>query len=751
MKRVVLAIIGVVLFNFCGAVVSVADDEVEKYEISASDIKDGLQVYIQLANTSEFPDKFLVAYPNNNNQESVKINDALTTDNKDYALWTLVATGNNDVFYTDRPTYYLYNEASKKYYGNSVSASNISPGNQRMVDNTDKAYAFSFLTKSEIDEKEPRPGTWTNKRTPMVIYNNDENEMFVHHSNEDGSWFRLGRYGSYIYVYYYSSSSLTIYGSNQAMLVYSAQRPSEYTLREELADAIKDYGGLSLVGGTNPGEYDAAVVNAYNAAVEAANNVSESATDDEIRAIIDNLKAQYDTVSALQPNPITDGYYYIMCANQSVANMVVYDPKDKDNVLLHAINTANPDGADIFYISQTASGQYVIQNLGTKRYINRMVDVNNIALTDTMPTATYQQFEIQQTGSGQYYWKDSGTQFYYNKNGTTLNRYYKFTDLNSVGSWYLRPVAQSIIDSLMPSATYTDTDGNLVATGSVSVAGLQSALEANGDVASIDLTGATLPADLTGESLNAMMSGNQVAYLPEGAALTGNNLVVDGMCANLVLTDKTTFAPAMAFTATTATITRQLYPGLNTVCLPFAFTASDIKGARDVKIYVYESTDDATVTFNTASEVEAGQAAIVSIGGTGDEAAQYTITKSAADIAIQPVKDDVIAGTFVRLTPGEGAYKLNQAGTAFVQTTATSTVLPFRFYLKSGTNGSASFSLVLSDDDDPTGLSTATDGGYTLKEIRGIYDVNGQQLQSPRKGLNIFRFSDGTTRKVYVK
>ena len=34
------------------------------------------------------------------------------------------------------------------------------------------------------------------------------------------------------------------------------------------------------------------------------------------------------------------------------------------------------------------------------------------------------------------------------------------------------------------------------------------------------------------------------------------------------------------------------------------------------------------------------------------------------------------------------------------------------------------------------------------KEVQGIYNVNGQQVKNPEKGVYIIRFTDGTSTKV---
>ena len=51
---------------------------------------------------------------------------------------------------------------------------------------------------------------------------------------------------------------------------------------------------------------------------------------------------------------------------------------------------------------------------------------------------------------------------------------------------------------------------------------------------------------------------------------------------------------------------------------------------------------------------------------------------------------------------------------------------------------------------DPTDIEQTELGGMDFKEVKR-YSVNGQRLDTPTKGLNIVRMSDGSTRKVLVK
>ena len=58
--------------------------------------------------------------------------------------------------------------------------------------------------------------------------------------------------------------------------------------------------------------------------------------------------------------------------------------------------------------------------------------------------------------------------------------------------------------------------------------------------------------------------------------------------------------------------------------------------------------------------------------------------------------------------------------------------------------------VALTDEDPkPTGISTMEYVPMTTNKT--IYDLQGHQLAQPKKGLNIIRMSDGTTKKVIIK
>lgn len=71
------------------------------------------------------------------------------------------------------------------------------------------------------------------------------------------------------------------------------------------------------------------------------------------------------------------------------------------------------------------------------------------------------------------------------------------------------------------------------------------------------------------------------------------------------------------------------------------------------------------------------------------------------------------------------------------------------------TNGETFYGEVRSFTTEPgaTGIYEITDGGSSAAEVHEVarYNLNGQPIDTPERGINIIRYSDGSTRKVVVK
>ena len=397
--------------------------------MAVTDIKDGSKIILQ-DGPNGYTDKFMVAYPDNANGNAVKCDDA-----DKFTVWQLEATGSNDAIYTSKPTYYMKDLASGKYFG-ATDNTTIVETNKRMVDGTTSAYAFCFLTKAEIDAQE--------SGRSMNVYS-CENPVFVHHSNSDNTWFRLSRFGGYGQVYYISS---TVYPTNndwQAWNLLSGE--SNYTISEELEDVLAKYGDISFPNtGSDPGCFDSTLVTPFNNAIAKAKALTAANTRQEYRAAIDSVKSTYAIAKTAVVNPIVEGYYYIESAWSEKAgqNIVAYDPNDESNVLANHANTNS--AYDIFHLTIVGDGQYQLQNVGSKLYVGQAQDNNSVTLVESPADGVYQ--VLTYDADGQYKWRDNKTTFTYYITNNSIGRYYG-QSTSGFDAWYLRTVPQDIIDEIL--------------------------------------------------------------------------------------------------------------------------------------------------------------------------------------------------------------------------------------------------------------------------------------------------------------
>lgn len=97
---------------------------------------------------------------------------------------------------------------------------------------------------------------------------------------------------------------------------------------------------------------------------------------------------------------------------------------------------------------------------------------------------------------------------------------------------------------------------------------------------------------LQGVTINVADNPNVIILARAGQVTNDHNVVVDGVCDNLVLTDKMPFVAPSAFVARQASYVRTDAPEWGTVCLPFAvssndqvqyYTLAEVKGLSDTE------------------------------------------------------------------------------------------------------------------------------------------------------------------------
>jgi hypothetical protein len=277
----------------------------------------------------------------------------------------------------------------------------------------------------------------------------------------------------------------------------------------------------------------------------------------------------------------------------------------------------------------------------------------------------------------------------------------KDMEMTSTDSKVFKPYnynASVLSGSLIAESTLPNLYGNYTTDA---ITALNSKIGSNSSITSVDLSNAT---DIASAATLNTANENTLFYLPEGKSVANTTNVVSGKeCTKLLLTEDKPFAATKAFTAASASYTRNTTAsGWYSLCLPFATTIPS-----GVSIEKYESVDKAanTVTFISTSSPEANIPYIFKTSEKGD----VTFTATNVNVpATTNLTDGYFTGTFSTLQAGtiEGKYALKADGSGFAMASATAYVSPFRAYLNE--NLSAKALSILHNDVD--GISAPVHG-----------------------------------------
>lgn len=243
-----------------------------------------------------------------------------------------------------------------------------------------------------------------------------------------------------------------------------------------------------------------------------------------------------------------------------------------------------------------------------------------------------------------------------------------------------------------------------------------------------------------------------------------------------------------------AKVTYQGYTGAyGTLCLPFAFTASNITADNGNAPTLYTLTGTTSYDDNRkmtiadatkATKLDANQPAIVVNTNTNGSNISYTVSKDnavithteAADLNITNPEDnkqtdatiDVekelnsgnLQGVYSMRHPEKESYVLqkqqhdNEVMFHKVVSDTQPMMTQFRAYFtlppSSPAKASSTIGLRFLQGDQPTGIESAQQSVTTAKVV-ARYNAIGERITTPVKGLNIMRMSDGTTKKIIVK
>ena len=206
--------------------------------------------------------------------------------------------------------------------------------------------------------------------------------------------------------------------------------------------------------------------------------------------------------------------------------------------------------------------------------------------------------------------------------------------------------------------------------------------------------------------------------------------------------DESSNYTAVASSNTTVTLTRSINANKwSTIVLPFDIASGDITTifGDGASIAELKSGDASTLTFSTTltdSKMKANQPYAIKVASNFTSATINGVTIVNAT-PTQTVGDWNFEGTYSSTSVPEGSYyfKSNQ----LYQRSAghTTSMKPFRAYLTytGGTQTAPALNFVI--DGDVTGIAHITADGQMNLEEGAVYNLNGQRVAQPTKGLYI--------------
>ena len=264
----------------------------------------------------------------------------------------------------------------------------------------------------------------------------------------------------------------------------------------------------------------------------------------------------------------------------------------------------------------------------------------------------------------------------------------------------------------------------------------------NDGITSIDMRNTTTK-DV---DVNAMRGEHSNVLVFADEAYNANNIVANGNCAKLVLTNAQSFATPEDFKAADVSITRQVCAGNNTLCLPFYVSKEDL-GAQAIATYMgtEEKDGNTIINFDKQLYVDANKPFIAQF----DEAKETLTFKDKGVVNTPADMGNSFTGTY---TPGsaKGKYGLNARG-LFQKGGETAKINAFSAYLTLSEAQEAR-PILLAIGGESTGINAATiaNGNETVK----VYNLQGC-LIATTKSLNDLHLASGVyivnNKKVIVK
>lgn len=250
---------------------------------------------------------------------------------------------------------------------------------------------------------------------------------------------------------------------------------------------------------------------------------------------------------------------------------------------------------------------------------------------------------------------------------------------------------------------------------------------------------------VTGTDVDLTTAANPNALFKANAGVLANdkNVIVDDVCANLELTDGQPFKAPATFTATNASFSKRVSDaGYATMVIPFAAALP-----TGVKAYNLTGVAGESITYSTAATIAANSPVMIE---ANENVSGYEFTASNVEIAATAngvVTNGLLNGGYATMTAAADAnnYVLQKNGddvNFYLVTGTAATVKPFRAYL---TAPATARELTLNFGE-TTGISASLMNSDERIVKSEVYNLNGQRVAAPQKGLYIVN-----GKKVIVK
>lgn len=297
----------------------------------------------------------------------------------------------------------------------------------------------------------------------------------------------------------------------------------------------------------------------------------------------------------------------------------------------------------------------------------------------------------------------------------------------------------------------TDEDkenGILKVGGEIKSASVAAFVKGKSTANEIDLTGASLAEGLQTSDFSAEPN-NTLYKISKAQTLDGNNVIQNGTCKNLVLTDGLTFNAPEEFTATNVTFNREFKAGqLSTVVLPFSFDATNVNGT----VYKLESVENGVLSFKSVDGT--AEANVPYLVKTNADGKLFNATSMSATVAAktpETVENSIIGtgvahvGNFGKTmditSDGQTSWYGYTSEGKFVKV-SDGTIKPFRTAIKS-TSATTQSSFALKLDGTVTGVLNLENPNAKVD----VYTVSGVCV---RKNVPAASALNGLSRGVYI-